>query len=135
MHNLASNNDKDPYELSVTSEPSVPPPPLRFTLPEFLFNRKVFWLNILFTQNFVTTDSNNFNHRIFCGVEGVIYPSPIYWTKTSFKPKNFLPKTFLTNFSFLHFSRKFIFIKILFVQHKFYHIFLEHILFCQKFLY
>ena len=26
MHTLASNNDKDPYELSVTSEPSVPPP-------------------------------------------------------------------------------------------------------------
>ena len=26
MHSPASNNDKDPYELSVTSEPSVPPP-------------------------------------------------------------------------------------------------------------
>ena len=26
MHSPASYNEKDPYELSVTSEPSVPPP-------------------------------------------------------------------------------------------------------------
>ena len=26
MHSPALNNDKDPYKLSVTSEPSVPPP-------------------------------------------------------------------------------------------------------------
>ena len=32
MHSPALNNDKDTYELSVTSEPSVPPPPLNENL-------------------------------------------------------------------------------------------------------
>ena len=32
MHSPALNIDKDPYELSVTSEPSVLPPPLEIKI-------------------------------------------------------------------------------------------------------
>ena len=63
VNSPTSKIDKDPYELSITSEPSVPPPPSKFKNAHlYLLESMRFWLDlIVYGQCLVAVGSSQSN--------------------------------------------------------------------------